>query len=208
MKIYFSPEYTGHTYIDWDTHSDLLWDATVLDLTGLISLLEMHLGIYTPPEARAVRIAHYHEALSRYIEEYPDCIFAPSFHIDGLSVAEVCLSQRDQLSLAGWCRTTPPGDSERLRALQGIEEYFSSRGLGERLAAVLQRLAGSSLCTDLRMGIELPVSRELLPPWIRQLLDLMEREGAEVHEEETKEAAGESNLIRLQHFLRLSLIHI
>lgn len=202
MKIFFSPEYTGHTYIDWDTHSDLLWDATVLDLTGLISLLEMHLGIFSPPDTRAVRIAHYHEALSRYIEAHPDCIFATSFSIDGLSVAEVCLSQRDQLSLAGWCRTTPPCDSERLSALQGIEEYFSSRGLGERLAAVLQRLPGSSLCTELRMEIELPVSRELLPPWIRQLLDLMEREGAKVHEEEAKEAAGESNLIRLQHFLR------
>lgn len=202
MKIYFSPEYTEHTYIDWETHSDLLWDAAVLDFTGLISLLEMHLGIYTPPETRAVRIAHYHEALSRYIEAHPDCIFAPSFRIDGLSVAEVCLSQRDQLSLAGWCRTTPPGDSERLQALQGIEEYFSSRGLGERLATVLQRLPGSSLCTNLGIEIELPVSRELLPPWIRQLLDLLEREGAVVHEEEVKEAAGESNLTRLQHFLR------
>lgn len=202
MKIYFSPEYTGHTYIDWDTHSDLLWDATVLDLTGLISLLEMHLGIFTPPETRAVRIAHYHEALSRYIEAHPNCIFAPSFRIDGLSVAEVCLSQRDQLSLAGWCRTAPPCDSERLSALQDIEEYFSSRGLGERLAAVLQRLRGSSLCTDLQMEIELPVSRELLPPWIKQLLDLMEGEGAVVQEEEAKEAAGESNLTRLQHFLR------
>lgn len=27
MKIYFSPEYRGHVYIDWSAHHDMLWET-------------------------------------------------------------------------------------------------------------------------------------------------------------------------------------
>lgn len=41
MKIYFSPEYSGHVYIDWSAHHDMLWED---DRGGCLDRLQDLLG--------------------------------------------------------------------------------------------------------------------------------------------------------------------
>ncbi|MBR8713639.1 PD-(D/E)XK nuclease family protein [Porphyromonas levii] len=199
MKIYFSPEYVGHTYIDWGKHGDILWESVILDVVGLVSFLELHLGIYYRSETRSERIAHYHDALSKYLRECPDSIFARSFEVDGLSVAEVCLAQRDELALSGWTGEAP-APSARLETLQGIERHFDSIGLGERLTKVLKHLPSSNICQEIE--IEMPVAPELLMPRVARLLRLMESMGATISITEEKLREGDSNLSRLQRLFQ------
>lgn len=195
MKIYFSPEYVGHTYIDWEKYGYILWESAILDVVGLINFLELHLGIYHRTETRSERVAHYHDALSKYLRECPDSIFARSFEVDGLSVAEVCLAQRDELALSGWTGATP-APSARLEALRKIEKYFDSISLGERLTKVLEHLPSSNICQEIE--VEMPIAPELLTPRVAKLLRLMEKLGATIIVTEEKLREDDSNLSRLQ----------
>lgn len=199
MKIYFSPEYVGHTYIDWEKYGDILWESAILDVVGLVSFLELHLGIYYRTETRSERIAHYHDALSKYLRECPNSIFARSFEVDGLSVAEVCLAQRDELALSGWTGETP-APSARLEALRGIEKYFDSISFGERLTKVLERLPSSNICQEIE--VEIPIVPELLIPRVAKLLRLMETLGATIIVTEEKLREDDCNLSRLQRLFQ------
>ena len=174
MKIYFSPEYSGHVYIDWSAHHELLWDSVVVDTAGLITLLELHLGIYHKGDTRPERIARYYNAMKQYLAEHPKSILAASFGINGLSVAKRCLSLRDELVMAGW-PVAGCHPSERLDALAEIEQYFDSPGLGERLTALLARIGNSAICQQIE--VVMPVEVEVLPPRIGALLTLMESRG-------------------------------
>lgn len=178
MKIYFSPEYTGSTFLNLPANGNILLDCHVADTNALLNLLELHAGIYAKPIPFTERLAKYYQAFKRYMTENPDNILSASFRTTEMGTAKACLAWRDKLIQAGWNgRIT--GVSPRLDVLAGMEQYYSCVGLPERLQNMLMLL--ESKC-PLPTGntLVLPCKAELFPPEIARLLDLLKKQGTTV----------------------------
>lgn len=159
MKIHYSPYFNGRTYVDYSLHGGGMLDETVESTAGLLSRLELLLGISWPSETdEQNRAASYFEVLSKVI--VPEDIFHESFLIDHAEedldirsrhyrVSAELLGWRDTLILAGW-----DGEAvlpSRLSLLQRAEKEIPGcscihAGLADRwkhLSSHVSRLKGS-----------------------------------------------------------------
>lgn len=112
MRIHYSPYFNGRTFIDYSVHGGGLFDETVESTAGLLSRLELLLGISWPSETdETSRAAAYFEILDNTIGS--DETFSKSFDIDReekkldsdarhYRVSTELLGWRDTLILAGW----------------------------------------------------------------------------------------------------------
>ena len=112
MTIHYSPYFNGRTFIDYSVHGGGLFDETVERTAGLLSRLELLLGISWPTETDETgRAAAYFEVLDKAIGS--DAFFSESFGIDReeeklesdarhYRVSTELLAWRDTLILAGW----------------------------------------------------------------------------------------------------------
>lgn len=178
MKIYFSPEYTGSTFLNLSANGNILLDCRVADTNALLSLLELHAGIYIKPIPFTERLAKYYQAFKRYMAEHPGNILSASFQTTEMGTAKACLAWRDKLVQAGWSgRIT--GISPRLDVLAGVERYYDCPGLPERLQNMLALLESKSpLPPD--SVLVLPCKEDLFPPEIARLTRLLKKQGAAV----------------------------
>ena len=72
MKILFSPEYSGHVF----TQKGIMMDTIVTNTIGLINLLELRLGLHYEENPVYERIAHYYDAVCKYMSAHPDNVMA------------------------------------------------------------------------------------------------------------------------------------
>lgn len=178
MKIYFSPEYAGNTFLNLPANGNILLNCYVADTGTLLNLLELHAGIYVKPIPFTERLAKYYQAFKRYMQKHPGNILLASFHTTEMGTAKACLSWRDKLVEAGW-NAHITGISPRLDVLAGVEKCYSCPSLPERLQNMLTLLestcplpAGSSLV--------LPCREDLFPPEIARLVTLLKARGVTV----------------------------
>lgn len=101
MEIYFGLNYTNNAYVDFKTHKSICLDQTVLGPEGLLSLLELHLGIYKEDLNVTDRQAAYYAAFQTVMAQGKN-IFTDSWEKNGLGVSNECLKWRDALRANGW----------------------------------------------------------------------------------------------------------
>ena len=197
MKILFSPEYSGQVY----TQSGVMMDAVVTNTTGLINLLELRLGLHYEEIPVYERMAHYYDAVSKYMTTYPDNVMAESFRLAGLSTAKSMLGWREELRSADW-KFNGADISDRLSVLIGVEKYFcqkSGNDMAERLHTVTEQVMAQELdCSE--MTLQLACEKNLLKPSVSTLISVLEQQGAKV--ELIPEADYmENNLSRVRHLI-------
>lgn len=158
MKLFFSPEYSGTTYVGLES-TGLLFNGAVVDEQGLINLLQLHAGIHSDHAPFVKRLALYFNAFSRYMEAFPNNALAASFEVAGLGTAKACLVWREALVLAGW--NFQPGVSPRLDVLAGVEHYYKGDGQADQLRA---------MCDVVEQRAVLPAGSEIILPCGLELL--------------------------------------
>ena len=181
MNIIFSPEYSGSVYVKPADGATVMMDTVIVNSIGLVNLLELKLGLHYEDETVQVRVAHYYEALCKYMESNPKNIMEASFKTAGLSTAKAMLSWRDELRSAEW-DFDGEDISDRLAVLIGVEEYFRKLNrcdMAGRLHIVTDQVAFQKLdCKD--MVIEMAVAKDLLKPTIKALIEVLESQGAKI----------------------------
>ena len=177
MKILFSPEYFGQIF----TPDGVMMDTMVTNTVGLIDLLELRLGLHYEDIPAYERMAHYYDAVSKYMSEYPDNVMAKSFRTAGLSTAKSMLGWREELRSAGW-NFNGADISDRLSVLIGVEKYFcqkSGSDMTERLHTVAEQVTAQKLdCSE--MTLQLACEKNLLKPSVSTLISVLEQQGAKV----------------------------
>ena len=152
MKLFFSPEYSGTTYVGLES-TGRLFNGAVVDEQGMINLLQLHAGIHSDHAPFVKRLALYFNAFSRYMEVYPNNALAASFEVAGLGTAKACLVWREALVLAGW--DFQPGVSPRLDVLAGVERFYLGDGQADQLL---------ELCQEAERRALLPAGSEIVLP--------------------------------------------
>ena len=81
MNIIFSPEYSDHVYIKPADATGVLMDTMVVNTVGLVNMLELRLGLHYDELSEQERVAHYYDAVCRYMNDHPVNVLAASFRI-------------------------------------------------------------------------------------------------------------------------------
>lgn len=175
MKLFYSPSYSGFVFAD---KSKIMFNQKIVDTAGLVDVLELHAGMNTEGIEDIERIVEYYQAMKTYMQANPENVLKASFDVDALSVAKECLLWRDTLTFAGWNKSVK-APSKRMEVLSGVEEYFSSPSLGERLLSVTKAVQnGCSLPQNL--CIETPVDYKLFSPLESGLVQALADRGVAV----------------------------
>jgi len=204
MKIYYSPEYAGHVYIT-PKEGGVQMDTVVVNTIGLVTMLELRLGLHYEDVASGERLAHYFDAMSQYMKENPRNLMAASFCNAGLSTAQSVLAWRDQLRMAGW-DFDGAGISERLQVLVGVEELFRKKMKGNRGCDMAGRLhivtdqVGAQHLDCKEIELLLPCEKELLRPAERRLLMALQERGATISMAATAKDT-ENNLTKVRRMI-------
>lgn len=181
MNIIFSPEYSGAVYVKPSNGNDVMMDTVVVNTIGLINILELRLGLHYEDMPKQERVAHYYDAVCKYMVACPNNVMADSFKVAGLSTAKSMLSWRDELRSVEW---DFDGEkiSDRLAVLIGVEEYFrklDTCDMPSRLHIVTDLVSLQKLdCSD--MVISLSINREFLKPTVEKLIGVLETQGAKI----------------------------
>ena len=161
MNIIFSPEYSGNVYIKPADATGVLMDTMVVNTVGLVNMLELRLGLHYDEQSGQERVAHYYDAVCRYMNEHPVNILAASFRTSGLATAKAMLAWRDELRSAEW-DFEGKDISDRLAVLIGVEEYFRKLvgcDWAGRLHIVIDQVGFQKLDCK-HMVIKMPVAKE------------------------------------------------
>ena len=124
MRILFSPEYSGAVFARANDGSGVMMDTVVLNTMGLIDMLELRLGLHYEDLPQNERLAHYYDAVCKYMAANPENIMSASFKTSGLGTAKAMLAWRDELRGVNW-DFDGAEISERLAVLIGVEEYLT-----------------------------------------------------------------------------------
>ena len=158
-------------------------DTVVANTIGLVNLLELRLGLHYEDVPEQERVAHYYDAVCKYMATHPKNVMAASFKTAGLSTAKAMLAWREELRGADW-DFDGEDISERLAALIGVEEHFRKQDgcdMAGRLHIVTDQVAIQKLdCTD--MVIEMAVAKDLLKPTTKTLIEVLESQGARIEQ--------------------------
>lgn len=158
-------------------------DTVVANTIGLVNLLELRLGLHYEDVPEQERVAHYYDAVCKYMATHPKNVMAASFKAAGLSTTKAMLAWREELRGADW-DFDGEDISERLAALIGVEEHFRKQvgcDMAGRLHIVTDQVAIQKLdCTD--MVIEMAVAKDLLKPTTKTLIEVLESQGARIEQ--------------------------
>ncbi|EGN57456.1 hypothetical protein PRBRB14_21810 [Hallella multisaccharivorax DSM 17128] len=198
MRIYFSPEYSGYCYLNAEKES-VFFDTDVVNVDGLLNLLELHGGYHWVQDDEATRVVKYFSAMTEYMSKHPKNELSDSFDNDGLSTARACLHWRDLLVMAGWS-SSQKSSRGRIEVLSGIEAFFDSPGLGEHMLTTIKHIkSGCTLPED--MEIILPCNKTLLHPMTQSLLDALEERGVKIQTISVPKTENESDLNTVKSLL-------
>ena len=158
-------------------------DTVVANTIGLVNLLELRLGLHYEDVPEQERVAHYYDAVCKYMATHPKNVMAASFKTAGLNTAKAMLAWREELRGADW-DFDGEDISERLAALIGVEEHFRKQDgcdMAGRLQIVTDQVAIQKLdCTD--MVIEMAMAKDLLKPTTKTLIEVLESQGARIEQ--------------------------
>ncbi|MEI6883809.1 MAG: PD-(D/E)XK nuclease family protein [Bacteroidota bacterium] len=174
MKILFSTLFDEPTYpVNIFMKYGIAAGCRHMGPAGLLSILELHLGVSKPSETNVLRVFKYRKALKQIVR---GAFFEKSFSANELDVAEELLSWRDKLILAGWDFNREKKMPARLETLAKAEVLAGiADSFADRFRIVLSAL---------KSGAKIPLKAftyfeplELLPPHIFELISLLEMNG-------------------------------
>lgn len=181
MRIFFSPEYSNIVYVKPEGGNNVMMDSVVVNTIGLINMLELRMGLHYADMPEQERMAHYYDAVCKYMAINPDNVMANSFKVSGLSTAKSMLAWRDELRNAKW-NFEGKDISDRISVLIGVEEYFKEFNgidISDRLHIATEQVSFQKLdCKD--MTITMAVSKDLLKPTTKELINVLENNGAKI----------------------------
>ena len=199
MDLIFGLACDGRAYPDFPGLGAGVVNAAVVGPSGLIDILEVHLGLTGPRGAEAVRIAAYAAKLRASLTDAPKAFFAESFNRDPWATAKTLLDWRDRLTASGWNGQTV--GSARLDDLARVEAEALALPLGasDRLRGVLAALAERPPLPITTVTLVEP--REVLTPPYRRLIDQVQACGVVVQTADALATAADGDLQRVQTFL-------
>ena len=171
MKILFSTLFDEPTYpVNIFMKDGIAAGCRHMGPAGLLSFLELHLGVSKPSETNLLRVFKYRKALKQIVR---GSFFEKSFSANELDVAEELLSWRDQLVLAGWDFKREKQMPPRLESLARAE---SLAGVADAFADCFRIVLSA-----LKSGAKIPLKAfiyfeplEFLPPHIAELIGFFE----------------------------------
>ncbi len=186
LKIYYSPYYQGNVYRGLSGGTTILMDEMAVDSRGLIGHMRLLFGLYRKEPTPTERLTLYYRELKRWLEAHPDNELYEPFQVSGLDVARRCLEWRDELRLCGWSDNSP-APSDRLLALQGVEQQVHLASLADDIKEVTDAIESSpaSSCADITLAM--PCEATYLHPAVRRMLSVMEQHGAKVEKKDPTE---------------------
>jgi ATP-dependent helicase/nuclease subunit B len=200
MHLVFGLACDGRTCPDFPGEGEGSISAAGVGPSGLLDILETHLGLGGPPVSDAIRIAAYAAKLRTTLERDGSVFFAPSFERDPWATAATLLGWRDDLRAAGWGGSAV--GSARPDALATVEASGPrlAGGLVDRVGAVLAALAGKPrLIVETVSCVEDPSAHPLL--W-RRVLKALAACGVAIAPPAAGEGSADtSDLSRVQRFL-------
>ena len=204
MKIIYSPFYSGSYYMDMKARQVVL-DVQVLETQGFLSQLALHAGIHQQMPSFPERLTSYHKALLEYDSVKEENIFHRSIKIDSMSVAKTLLRWRDCLALCGWNKNITLEECDRLNTLADIDNYFNDEGI----ASLLLKLSNQILLMESgevripqaykNLVIEIPCPFNLLPDYIKPLLESLQGIGVTI-QENASDSTAQPKAINEIHF--------
>lgn len=200
MELIFGVACDGRVYPDFPGKRDGVWGSAVLGPSGLVDVLELHLGLTGPRISVAVRIAAYASKLRATLTTNPHRFFSASFKSDPWATAKTLLSWRDQLIAAGWsARRVGSNRPDDLAEVEAQGPHLP-QGLSDRLSTLIDVLKSRPVLQV--SSITLVEHRHLLPPAWRRLIDAVEHCGVEIVARPAHRAASQdSDLHKSQTFL-------
>ena len=81
MRIFFSPEYSNIVYVKPEGGNNVMMDSVVVNTIGLINMLELRMGLHYADIPEQERMAHYYDAVCKYMATNPDNVMADSFKV-------------------------------------------------------------------------------------------------------------------------------
>ncbi|MBL7806378.1 MAG: PD-(D/E)XK nuclease family protein, partial [Saprospiraceae bacterium] len=186
MKIHFGYYFDSIVY----TKQKSSFGEWYLGPAKWLQWLEARLGLKGYRNNTAyLRIELYRQALAQYLTT-SEAFYRNSFDADRFATAEVLLQWRDELVLAGWDFQTRESTPPRLQALASVESYFQKKmkdpdlfeeglGFSDRFEQALDRLKTNPLPIEKVFIYE---SKEVQPPIIQRLLDVLSSQGVPIEE--------------------------
>jgi len=187
MKIIYSPFYSGGYFMNMNGHKVAL-DVQVQETQGLLGQLALHAGIHQQIPSYPERLTSYHKVLLEYDNIHTDNIFHRSIQIDSMSVAKTLLRWRDSLALCGWNSQITLQDCKRLNTLAEIDNYYHDDGIATlltKLSAQIQLMKSGNVKVPQsykNLIIEIPCPFNLLPDYIKPLLESLQGIGVTIQE--------------------------
>jgi hypothetical protein len=145
-------------------------NAVTGGLRMLVDQLELRLGLPHPLASHPRRVACYRKALES-VSNASGRFFAVSFAKDPLATAEVLLSWRDELIMAGWGQQNVERAPARIRDFAAVEACAESEvrsGYGDRINRLLSTLGNGAAVP---MEVTVIDERKQLPHLLGQLLE-------------------------------------
>ena len=204
MKIIYSPFYSGRFFMDMKAHQVTL-DVQVQETQGLLCQLALHAGIHQLIPSYPERLTSYHKVLLEYDKRNTDNIFHRSIQIDSMSVAKTLLRWRDSLALCGWNSQITLQDCSRLNTLAEIDNYYHDDGMATlltKLSAQIQLMKSGTVKVPQsykNLIIEIPCPFNLLPDYIKPLLESLQEIGVTI-QENTFDSTVQPKAIKEIHF--------
>ena len=202
ITIHFSPEYDTGVWSGDPARGQGKLGESYTGPMGLLSQLEVRLGLTAPDKSSVEMLAAYLKAAQKAVAQAPDIFFKESLELSPLATAEELLTWRDELILAGWSKDVviPEKLTSGAKAiLEGLSkvECFIPNGIGttsERWRGLISTLEKGA--PRLGFRIVLHAGEGHLHPAHRRVLELLRKNGVTVDMEST----GSVPKISLEHY--------
>lgn len=200
MTINYSPYFDSSVYIDYAKHGNTLTGEHYLGDLGLLSEMELRLGLTRVLPSEEKREVDFYKVLDSYLKDHSDSFIKRSFDLDSLSVSKELLRWRDELILCGW--NIKFSDSNKLRLLADLEQRLPEKtsvksGFGDRWQCVLK--APKDSLRSLNIVVHFP--EEHVAPHILKLFSELGGVSIEYTNYSTSVAKKDSDLQLIQKSL-------
>lgn len=197
MKIIFGLSFDSGVTPDFVDEGEAIHGQVVCGPMGLLSELELRLGLTGIRSDNIVRVEQIRQAIKRLDKAH--YFFSNSFKQDGYSVAKAILEKRDELALAGFGFEEQPSMPTRLKDLCVLEKEAT---LGDGVAARVDKVIKNLSTLNKMVSIDSHTACNELPPYIKRLFSKLEEVGSKVsYLEPSNECLGKGDLLSFQHHL-------
>lgn len=127
MKLYFCPSFNNTTYINYESHSGILWDEAVVGTSALLEQLLLRTGLtQVAAEDIEALTESRRESYKEHIQDNCNWI-SGAMEVDPDGTVDKILEWRDCLVMEGWTpEMTKEASSEKLKSLSQWEDGYDS----------------------------------------------------------------------------------